>query len=127
MKKILHFFLLPFRVQTSHIPSTLIVLLGLLAGQALEKSYDFACELIIDNPQYAGFYIESAAYNPSLSPLHTMLINLWADGGAWSDIEEVLLVEHEDAVVSQQCFAKSMQEKVFPGAKLSVHYFSNDK
>lgn len=72
--------------------------------------------------QYEGFYIESAAYNPSLSPLHTMLINLWAEGGAWDDIEKVVLIEHKNAAVSQIGCARAMLERVFPQAQLEIEY-----
>lgn len=52
-----------------------------------------------------------------------MLIRLWAHGGNWSDIEEVVLVEKENGLVSQQAFAHAMHQKVFPQASLSVQFF----
>jgi cytidine deaminase len=45
------------------------------------------------NDIYAGSYIENAAFNPSLPPLQSALINLVAAGGEWSEIKEVVLVE----------------------------------
>ena len=55
---------------------------------------------------FAGGYLESAAYNPSLPPLQAALIAAVIQGGvAWSDLTEVTLVElggEEEHVPVQQ-------------------------
>ncbi|WP_028863297.1 cytidine deaminase [Psychromonas aquimarina] len=48
----------------------------------------------------SGRYIENAAFNPSLSPLQSALINLNLAGFALSDITNVILVEKADTKMS---------------------------
>jgi len=47
---------------------------------------------------FSGSYIENAAFNPSLSPLHSALINLAASGGKWTDVKEVVLAQTKGAI-----------------------------
>jgi len=51
---------------------------------------------------FRGVYIENVAFNPSLSPLQTALAALIVAGETYSSISEVVLVEIEDGVISQQ-------------------------
>lgn len=70
-----------------------------------------------------GFYIESAAFNPSLSPLQTAIIAfLCQDGGNYEDIVHAVLVEKKGAVVQQGDTVKLALQKISP--KCSVHLFS---
>ena len=51
---------------------------------------------------YTGFYIESAAFNPSLTPLQEAIVAfLCQNGENYEDIAHVVLVENEGAVVQQ--------------------------
>jgi hypothetical protein len=56
--------------------------------------------------------------------MHAALIRLWADGGKWADVVEIVLVEREGAPVSQLPFVKAMQAALFSEAALFVHYLS---
>jgi len=67
-----------------------------------------------------GFYIESAAFNPSLSPLQAALVAfLCQDGGNYEDIIHAVLVEKKGAVVQQGDTIKLALQKISP--KCSFH------
>ena len=51
---------------------------------------------------YAGSYLENAAFNPSLSPLQSALVNVAVAGEEFGDIMHVALVELQDAKISQR-------------------------
>lgn len=65
------------------------------------KSYAGVAIRTRDGAIVPGAYAENAAFNPSLSPLQTALSQLNLQGGAWTDIAEVVLVAvdglHESA------------------------------
>uniref|UniRef100_A0A0D3DGT3 CMP/dCMP-type deaminase domain-containing protein n=1 Tax=Brassica oleracea var. oleracea TaxID=109376 RepID=A0A0D3DGT3_BRAOL len=62
---------------------------------------------------YRGWYIESAAYNPSLGPVQAALVDFVISGGTkFEDIVEAVLVEKRDAVVSQEKTAKMILETI---------------
>eukprot|EP00253_Pinus_taeda_P005322 PITA_05322 len=70
-----------------------------------------------------GFYIESAAFNPSLFPLQAGIIAfLCQDGGNYEDIVYAVLVEKEGVVVQQGDTIKLALKKFFP--KCSFHLFN---
>jgi len=70
-----------------------------------------------------GFYIESAAFNPSLPPLQAGIIAfLCQDEGNYEDIVHAVLVEKEGAVVQQGDTIKLAMQKIFP--KCSFHLFN---
>ena len=72
---------------------------------------------------FAGGYLESAAYNPSLPPLQAALIAAVTGGGvAWGDIAEVVLVELEEehAPVQQADSARLVVAKIAPQAAFRV-------
>jgi len=70
-----------------------------------------------------GFYIESAAFNPSLSPLQAAIVAfLCQEGGNYEDIVHVALVEKEGAVVQQGDTVKLALQKISP--KCSFHLFN---
>jgi len=57
---------------------------------------------------YIGRYAENCAYNPSLAPLQGALINLRLAGESFDNIERVVLVEKEQAPVSQHAINQQM-------------------
>jgi len=73
------------------------------------------------NKYYTGGYIECCAYNPSLSPIHTALVDLLAHNETFTDIEQIVLVEKQGAQVSQQSILESIKF-LFPEALWSVYY-----
>lgn len=67
-----------------------------------------------------GFAIESAAYNPTLSPLHVALITLHSIGGSWSDIVGAVLVEIAGAPVRYEVLVHDMLGSIAPKAKVYI-------
>ena len=51
---------------------------------------------------FAGSYLENAAFNPSLPPLQSALVNLVFAGEDIASIQRVVLVEKQGAVISQR-------------------------
>lgn len=74
-----------------------------------------------DGKIYKGSYVENAAYNPSLSPLQAALIALVADGGKYSDIIEAILVEKEEAIISQESISRELLKSIAPEAEFDVY------
>ncbi len=66
---------------------------------------------------YLGSYIESVAFNPSLSPLQTALAALIAGGEDYSSILAVALVEAQDAKISQRPVTEIVLKTIAPSAK----------
>lgn len=74
---------------------------------------------------YAGAYAESAAFNPSLSPLQAALVELAADDGSFADITRAVLVERSAegrAIPSQEGVTRLLLEGLAPEASLEVHH-----
>ncbi|RWW63686.1 hypothetical protein BHE74_00029106 [Ensete ventricosum] len=78
---------------------------------------------------YAGSYMESAAYNPSLGPMQAAMVSYVAACGGvgrehrgWG-ILAAALVEKESAAVSHEGTARIFLEAVAPGAHLNVYRF----
>jgi cytidine deaminase len=69
---------------------------------------------------FAGSYIENVAFNPSLSPLQTALAGLFAAGGSAASIVRVVLVEVEDARISQNTSTRATVASLSPSASLKV-------
>lgn len=67
---------------------------------------------------FAGSYIENAAFNPSLTPLHSALINLAANGGKWSEIKQAVLAQKKGAV-DQIDSLKQFLSLIAPAVKVS--------
>jgi cytidine deaminase len=65
---------------------------------------------------FTGSYIENAAFNPSLSPLHSALINLAASGGKWSDIKEAMMAQAKGSI-DQERSLQSLLMAIAPNAK----------
>ena len=72
---------------------------------------------------YTGFYIESAAFNPSLSPLQEAIVAFHCQNGENHEyIVLVVLVEKEGDVVQQSDTIKLALQKISP--KCSFHLFN---
>lgn len=69
---------------------------------------------------YQGCYIENVAFNPSLSPLQTGLVQLIAAGEAYSAITAVTLAEVRDAKINQRAVTETVLAAIAPGIRLSV-------
>lgn len=79
---------------------------------------------------FSGRSVESAAYNPTLSPLHSALIAAVGSdglkssdefgGGGWSDIIAAVLIEDPKAPVQYEGLVKLMLGVIAPGARLHV-------
>lgn len=71
-----------------------------------------------------GSVIESAAFNPTLSPVHGALINCYAHGGAdaWKTIKRAVLVEKKDPNASQKLVFETLLRLLSPKADLSVYH-----
>jgi len=67
-----------------------------------------------------GVYIESAAYNPSLSPLLSALDQLRYRVSDFSCIEQVTLFESINAQISQLTHVKSLLKVIAPNARLTT-------
>ena len=68
----------------------------------------------------SGAYVENAAYNPSLPPILAAIDRLRFSGAQYSDITATVLVELEDAKVSQQGMTRLILETIAPGTELQV-------
>jgi cytidine deaminase len=69
-----------------------------------------------------GSYIESAAHNPSMSPLHSALVAAVAEGGEdFADIREAVLVEKKGAQTEHAEIMRISLGKIAPQAKLLVY------
>lgn len=67
---------------------------------------------------YAGSYIESAAYNPSLSPLQAALVGLVMSGEKLSNIYSAVLVEMDKAPISQRSATQAVLDSIAPEASM---------
>jgi cytidine deaminase len=97
----------------------------LAAEAAAKKSYapysqNFAGCVIktVDGKMYAGSYAENAAFNPSLSALHTAIIRMTMDQpGAENSISRAVLVERPTSI-SQRAVCELLLQTVAPNAHL---------
>lgn len=69
---------------------------------------------------YRGCYIENVAFNPSLSPLQTALAGMIRSGEPYSAITGVVLVEVQEAKISQRAVTETVLTAIAPHAKLEV-------
>lgn len=72
--------------------------------------------LSLSKAVYTGSYIESAAYNPSLSPLQAALVGLIMSGEKLSNIHSAVLVEMEKAPISQRSATQAVLDSIAPEA-----------
>ncbi|PNW73736.1 hypothetical protein CHLRE_13g570550v5 [Chlamydomonas reinhardtii] len=72
---------------------------------------------------HSGGYIESAAYNPSMSPFHAAVVAAVTAGGlpdGYGQIREVVLAERPDAPVQHAANIRLLLQAVAPAARLTV-------
>jgi len=69
---------------------------------------------------YKGSYIENVAFNPSLSPLQTALVQLISAGEEYSAITRVGLAEIKRATISQKSAAESVVSVIAPSIRVEV-------
>jgi cytidine deaminase len=69
---------------------------------------------------FQGCYIENVAFNPSLSPLQTAIVQLNAAGQAYSAISAVTLVEIQGSKISQRAVTETVLAALAPQVKLEV-------
>ncbi|KAL1210625.1 Cytidine deaminase 1 [Cardamine amara subsp. amara] len=73
---------------------------------------------------YRGWYMESAAYNPSLGPVQAALVDFVANGGGggFERIVGAVLVEKKDAVVRQEHTARMLFQTIAPKCEFKVFH-----
>ena len=69
---------------------------------------------------YAGSYLENAAFNPSLPPLQTALVNVVLAGEQFGSITRVALVEMRGAAISQRHATEAALKALAPRARFDV-------
>jgi cytidine deaminase len=69
---------------------------------------------------YKGSYLENAAFNPSLSPLQTALVQLILAGEDYAAITRVLLLEIKNAKISQTSVTTGVLSTIAPAVKLET-------
>lgn len=69
---------------------------------------------------FQGCYIENVAFNPSLSPLQTAVVQLIAAGQTYSGISAVTLVEVQGSTISQRAVTEIVLAALDPQIKLEV-------
>lgn len=73
---------------------------------------------------YKGFYIESAAHNPSFGPVQAALVAYVSggDGGGYEKIVGAVLVEKADAEVKQEQTARLLLQSISPLCDFKVYH-----
>lgn len=69
---------------------------------------------------YKGSYIENVAFNPSLSPLQTALVQLIVAGEEYPAITRVALAESSHAKISQRAATEAVLSAVAPSVRLET-------
>ena len=67
---------------------------------------------------YQGSYLENAAFNPSLSPLQAALVGVIMGGEQPDDMRDAVLVELENASISQLSATRAVLEALAPQVSL---------
>jgi cytidine deaminase len=73
-----------------------------------------------DQQIFTGSYVENAAFNPSLSPLHSAFIRMHMDASAAGDISQAVLVERPTAA-SQRGVCEVLLDSLAPNVRLVYH------
>lgn len=74
-----------------------------------------------DSEIYSGHYIECSAYNPSLPPLQTAIVDAVIDGmSTYAVVRHVVLVELEKGHVQHAGTVRVVLEQIAPAAHLTV-------
>ncbi|GIL51139.1 hypothetical protein Vafri_7206 [Volvox africanus] len=84
--------------------------------------YSGAALITTSGQVYSGGYIESAAYNPSLSPFHSTVVDAVTHFGlpTYDLIHEVVLAERPGALVQHADNIRLLLNRIAPSAKLTV-------
>ena len=98
------------------------------AKEAAQNSYapytqnNAGCAIItVDGKKYTGRYAENAAFNPTLSALHTAIIRMTMDQpGSETSIRRAVLVERPTSI-SQRSVCKLLLQTLAPN--ISLEYF----
>ncbi len=69
---------------------------------------------------YKGSYIENVAFNPSLPPLQTALVEMLVVGEEYAAISRVVLVERSGAKISQKLATAAVLSAVAPSVRLET-------
>ena len=69
---------------------------------------------------YRGSYIENVAFNPSLSPLQTALVQMLVAGEDYAAISRVVLVEIASAKISQKSATGAVLSAVAPSVRVET-------
>jgi cytidine deaminase len=69
---------------------------------------------------YSGSYLENAAFNPSLSPLQSALVNVVFAGEEFAAITRVALVEMRGAAISHRAATEAAVAALAPGARVEL-------
>lgn len=80
-----------------------------------------------DGSIYVGTYLESAAYNPSLSPIHSFVACLWGCGKNFNDVDSLVFLEKQSdgtntRYITQKHTVSVLKENVFSKATLLSYY-----
>ncbi|ESQ50488.1 hypothetical protein EUTSA_v10023108mg, partial [Eutrema salsugineum] len=77
-----------------------------------------------DGKVYRGWYMESAAFNPSLGPVQAAMVDYVANGGGggYERIIGAVLVEKEDAVVRQENTARLLLQTISPKCDFNIFH-----
>ncbi|MCH9612248.1 MAG: Cytidine deaminase [Chlamydiia bacterium] len=84
------------------------------------ESYAGVAIRMKDGSVFTGSYLENVAYNPSVSPFKEALVSLVVANRAFSEIEEVVLVEREHAKISHEMVSRAILERMAPEAHFEV-------
>jgi len=69
---------------------------------------------------YKGSYIENVAFNPSLSPLQTALVQLISAGEDYAAISRVALAETKGAKISQKTATEAVLSAIAPSVRVEL-------
>uniref|UniRef100_A0A7S3QWS1 CMP/dCMP-type deaminase domain-containing protein n=1 Tax=Dunaliella tertiolecta TaxID=3047 RepID=A0A7S3QWS1_DUNTE len=75
---------------------------------------------------YSGGYVESAAFNPSLTPFHAAWAAAVSDHVLPEQVQEVILTELHSSLVSQRHGVKSLTKKLAPQASFTLLYLQQN-
>jgi cytidine deaminase len=89
------------------------------------KSYSGVAIKTKDGNIYTGFYIENAAFNPSIQPITAAVINLLGNGRSYEDIKEVVLAEFKNASVKQTKISQDLLRSIAPKAKFKTVFIES--
>lgn len=96
--------------------------------QAIQRSYapyslspSGVCLKFKNQTEILGSYIESCAYNPSLSPFHMAISQAILRGYDWSLLESVTLVQLKGSSLNQYPLGVELFSKFAPQCKVKIH------